>query len=54
MSYTTIKGDSGSPVYRVATGSPETFRAIGVSTHQNGYFARVDLALTSLSVTIVN
>ncbi len=54
MSYATIDGDSGSPVYRVVTGSAVTFRAIGINTHEKGYFARVDLALTSLSVRIVN
>ena len=54
MSYSTIPGDSGSPVYRrLPGGSGEDARAIGVNTHQNGYFARLDMSLDDFLASVV-
>jgi hypothetical protein len=54
MSYTTVGGDSGSPVYRrLPGGTGDDIRAIGVNAHQNGYFARISTALTSFDATVV-
>lgn len=54
MSYTTIPGDSGSPVYRrLPGGTGDQLRAIGVNDHQNGYFARLDTSLDDFAATVM-
>ena len=53
MSYTTIKGDSGSPVYRrLPGGGGEQRRAIGANSHENGYFARLDVSLDDFGAVV--
>lgn len=53
MSYTTIKGDSGSPVYRrLPGGGGEQRRAIGANDHENGYFARLDMSLDDFGAVV--
>lgn len=54
MSYTTVGGDSGSPVYRrLPGGTGDDARAIGVNNHQNGYFARLDQSLDDFAASVV-
>jgi hypothetical protein len=57
-SWTTLKGDSGAPVYRrVFVSSPVPgweITPIGTNSHQNGYFARVFDAQTAWGLTMYN
>jgi hypothetical protein len=54
MSYSTVGGDSGSPVYRrLPGGTGDDARAIGVNDHENGYFARLDQSLDNFAASVV-
>jgi hypothetical protein len=53
MSYSTVKGDSGAPVYRrLSGGTGDRARAVGVSTTTGGRFARLDTSLDDFSATV--
>ncbi len=55
MSYTTVGGDSGSPVYRrIPGGTGDRMRAIGVSSSNTGLFARLDQSLDNFGATVFN
>lgn len=53
MGYTTVGGDSGSPVYRrLPLGGGEQRRAIGANDHEFGYFARLDMSLDDFGAVV--
>ena len=54
MSYTTVGGDSGSPVYRrLPGGTGDSARAIGVNSSTGGKFARLDTSLDDFAASVV-
>jgi len=53
MSYTTIGGDSGSPVYRrIPGGTGDRLRAVGVNSSVGGHFARLDQSLDNFGAVV--
>lgn len=54
MSYSTVGGDSGSPVYRrLPGGTGDDARAIGVNDNEDGMFARLDQSLDDFAASVV-